>query len=45
VTSAHIDGVESELFVQAEHTMVHRDPASVQEVKRILRKHWQDLTR
>jgi pimeloyl-ACP methyl ester carboxylesterase len=45
VTSAHLDGVESELYVDAEHTMVHRDPNSVSEVKRILRKHWQELAR
>ena len=42
ITSAHLDGVESELFVNAEHTMVHRDAESVKEVKRILRKHAAD---
>jgi pimeloyl-ACP methyl ester carboxylesterase len=45
VTSAHLEGAESELFVDAEHTMVHRDPQSVREVKRILLLHWQSLSR
>jgi pimeloyl-ACP methyl ester carboxylesterase len=44
VTSAHLEGVESELFINAEHTMVHRDPESVNEVKRILTKHWQEFS-
>lgn len=39
IASAHLDGVESELFVNAEHTTVHREPESVREVKRILKKH------
>ncbi len=43
VTSAHLDGVESELFVEAGHTVVQNDPASVQEVLRILRKHAQEF--
>jgi hypothetical protein len=45
ITSAHLDGAESELFVDAEHTVVHKDPRSVSEVKRILRLHWQDCQR
>ena len=39
VTSAHLDGVESELFVKAEHMKVHKEPESVKEVKRILWLH------
>lgn len=39
VSSAQLAGVDSELFVPAEHTHLHRDPATVDEVKRILREH------
>ncbi len=39
VSSARLQGVESELFVNAEHTMLHRDPATTEELKRILREH------
>jgi pimeloyl-ACP methyl ester carboxylesterase len=38
-TSAHIEPVESELVVPAEHTEVHHHPLSVQEVRRILLEH------
>jgi pimeloyl-ACP methyl ester carboxylesterase len=39
VSSARLKGVESELFVDAEHTMLHRDPATTDELKRILWEH------
>ena len=43
VSSAHLDGVESELFVKSEHMKIHKEPESVKEVKRILRLHLRDL--
>lgn len=39
VASARIGGVESELFVPAEHEKLHRDPESIAEMARILRQH------
>ena len=39
VASARIGGVESELFVPAEHEKLHRDPDSIAEMARILRQH------
>jgi pimeloyl-ACP methyl ester carboxylesterase len=39
VASARIAGVESELFVDAEHEVLHRDPETIHEVVRILRRH------
>lgn len=39
VSSAHIEGVASELFVEAGHTSVHTHPFAVQEIKRILGEH------
>jgi pimeloyl-ACP methyl ester carboxylesterase len=39
VSSARLKGVESEVFVNAEHTMLHRDPATTEELKRILCEH------
>lgn len=38
-SSAHLADVDSELIVPAEHTMVHRHPLAVQEVRRILLEH------
>jgi pimeloyl-ACP methyl ester carboxylesterase len=38
-TSAHIDGVDSEVVVPAVHTTVHHHPRAVLEVVRILREH------
>ncbi len=38
MTSAHIDGVESELYVDSSHD-VHRRPAAIAEVRRILAEH------
>jgi hypothetical protein len=37
-TSAHIDGVESELVVRSEHSTQGR-PETIEEVRRILREH------
>jgi hypothetical protein len=37
--SAHLDGVESEIPVPADHVTVHRHPRSVLEVRRILSVH------
>ncbi len=39
VESAQHPGVESEIFVNAKHTVVQNNPASVEEVLRILRLH------
>jgi pimeloyl-ACP methyl ester carboxylesterase len=39
INSARYPGAESELFVHAKHTHVHRDPHTVAEVWRILRQH------
>ncbi len=41
--SAHVDGVESELVVPADHTTVHAHPLAVLEVKRILLLHLAEL--
>jgi hypothetical protein len=38
-TSAHIDGVDSEVVVPAVHTTMHHHPRAVLEVVRILREH------
>lgn len=37
--SAHLDNVDSEVIVAADHTNVHRSPKAVLEVRRILREH------
>jgi pimeloyl-ACP methyl ester carboxylesterase len=42
-TSAHIDNVESELTVPAEHTQVHHHPFAIQEVRRILLEHLESV--
>src|SRR5205823_6421272 len=39
--SAHLDGVDSELVVPANHFQVHQHPLSVREVRRILVEHAQ----
>lgn len=41
--SAHVDGVDSEIVVAADHMHVHRHPASVLEVRRILLEHLAEL--
>jgi pimeloyl-ACP methyl ester carboxylesterase len=38
-TSAHLDNVQSEIVVNAEHSEIHRHPLSVLEVHRILLEH------
>ncbi len=42
-TSAHIDGVDSEVIVPAGHTTVHHHPRAVLEVMRILREHLREV--
>lgn len=42
-TSAHLDEVESEVVVSADHVNVHTHPRSVLEVRRILLEHLHDL--
>lgn len=41
--SAHMDDVESELVVPADHTTVHAHPLAVLEVRRILLEHLEEL--
>ncbi len=41
--SAHMDDVESELIVEADHTTVHAHPQTVQEIRRILFVHMDEL--
>lgn len=41
--SAHVDDVESELVVSADHTTVHSHPLAVLEVRRILKEHLAEL--
>ena len=42
-TSAHIDGVDSEIIVPAIHTEVHHHPRAMLEVRRILREHLREV--
>src|SRR5262249_19378291 len=39
--SAHLEGVDSEFLVPADHTHVHHHPLAVREVRRILTEHCQ----
>jgi len=41
--SAHMDDVESELAVEADHSTIHSHPAAVLEVRRVLYKHLDEL--
>jgi pimeloyl-ACP methyl ester carboxylesterase len=41
--SAHLDGVDSEVVVPADHNHVHHHPLAVREVRRILLEHAQSL--
>jgi len=41
--SAHLDNVQSELVVDADHMTVHRNPLAVLEVRRILHQHLEEL--
>jgi pimeloyl-ACP methyl ester carboxylesterase len=43
VASAHMEGVQSELVVPAEHMTIHCHPAVVMEVRRILDEHLAEL--
>jgi hypothetical protein len=43
--SAHIDGVESEIVVEADRTSVHRHPLAVLEVRHILLEHLRQAER
>ena len=43
ITSAHLDGVESELFVKSGHMVVHKQPQSIREVQRIIHQHLREL--
>lgn len=43
--SAHIDDAESEVIVQADHMKVHHHPRAVEEVRRILYLHLQEVGR
>lgn len=42
--SAHLPGVDSEIVVAADHEHVHHHPRAVQEVRRILLEHYQEVT-
>ena len=42
-SSAHLEGVDSELIVPADHFHVHHHPLAVQEVRRILMEHLQTV--
>lgn len=44
VRSAQLPGVDSEIVVAADHEHVHHHPRAVQEVRRILREHYQAAT-
>jgi hypothetical protein len=41
--SAHLDGVDSELVVPADHMHVHHHPLAILEVRRILLEHYQEF--
>lgn len=41
--SAHLDGVDSELVVPADHSHVHHHPLAVAEVRRVLLEHWEEF--
>jgi hypothetical protein len=41
--SAHLDDVESEIVVNADHVKVHRHPRSILEVRRILLEHLDEV--
>jgi hypothetical protein len=44
-TSSHLDGVDSEIFVPANHLNIHHHPRSVLEVWRILQEHYHEAER
>jgi hypothetical protein len=41
--SARLDGAASQIVVPADHQTVHRHPASILEVRRVLREHLAEL--
>src|SRR5205823_3472823 len=41
--SAHLDGVASEIVVNADHVNIHRHPATILEVRRILMEHLHEV--
>ena len=41
--SGHLDDVESEIIVPADHVTVHQHPRSVMEVRRILLSHLEEI--
>jgi hypothetical protein len=43
-TSAHLDDVDSEIIVEADHNHIHQHPRAVAEVRRILLEHWNQQT-
>ncbi len=43
--SAHLDDVESEIVVEADHSHAHRHPAAIREIRRILLKHLEETNR
>lgn len=43
--SAHADDAQSEIYVNSEHSSVHRHPRAVLEVRRILLDHWNEVSR
>jgi hypothetical protein len=42
-SSAHLEDVESEVVVEAEHSLVHHHPLSILEIRRILLEHYQEV--
>lgn len=43
--SAHLDGVRSELVVQADHVHVHQHPLAIRELRRILLEHADEVAK
>lgn len=41
--SAHLDDVESEIVVEADHVSIHQNPRAILEVRRILRDHMMQM--
>jgi pimeloyl-ACP methyl ester carboxylesterase len=44
-SSAHLEDVDSEIIVEADHNHVHQHPRAVAEVRRILLEHWRELNK
>ena len=43
--SAHLENVESEIVVEADHSHAHRHPATIREIRRILLRHLEESHR